>query len=455
VKDTAKAVPARSNPRKLSGHRTIPSSRLYIAVLSAAVATFFLVPVAQAAAAPVFNQNITGNGSGEVSSTGGIGAFPGFEEFGSLWGGEPPIECSYASPGPATGLCEDEVPVEEGFTGIALRAIPAVGSEFAGWVLTNAANEPLSPEIDCNSTPNCFALAGSGFSVKAVFCTTGTAQGWGAACKVVLHDNHHLTVFKTGEGTVVISPGGIECTPAKNPCLFEGVELGAAVILTASPASGWAFSNWAGCAEHVGLTCKVKMGNALPIKVTFVKTPSLTVEKAGSGYGKVAAMGISCDENCWKASSAVKTGNLVTVKATPAKGSEAAVFEGGTGSASSCSGGTCTFTISENSSVKVKFNVIPTKTLTVNLTGPGAYKGRVTGKGKGSYGPVINCGAGCTSQTETFSSTDEVTLSASAPTGYTFSGWNVTGGEPGDCTGTKSPCYLRTDADKTLSAEFK
>jgi hypothetical protein len=267
-----------------------------------------------------------------------------------------------------------------------------------------------------------------------------------------------LTIAKTGEGTVVSSPAGIECTGAKTGAECEGkFEENELITLTASPAADYAFSAWAGCTEHVGLTCKVKMDKAKTVKVTFVKTPLLTVEKAGSGYGKVAATGISCDESCSSAASAIKTGTAVTVKVTPAKGSEAAVFENGTGSASGCSGASCTFTISTNSSVKVKFSPISTKTLTVDLTGPAAYKGKVTGKGvvKGLTGAAINCGSGCTTQTESFFSTDTVTLTAVAGTGYTFGGWSVSGGSAGTCTGKTSPCTLATDADKTVEAEFK
>jgi uncharacterized repeat protein (TIGR02543 family) len=268
-----------------------------------------------------------------------------------------------------------------------------------------------------------------------------------------------LTIAKTGEGTVVSSPTGIECTGAKTGAECEGeFEKDQLVTLTASPASGYAFSAWGyGCLEHVGLTCKVKMDKAKTVKATFVATPSLTVEKAGSGQGKVGAMGISCDGNCSKATSAIKTGTAVTVKATPAKGSEAAVFEGGAGSASGCSGAGCTFTISEASSVKVKFAAIPTKNLTVKLKGPGAYKGKVKGKAfvKGLAQAGINCGSGCTSSTESFFATDNIELSAAASTGYTFEGWTVTGGSAGTCTGKTSPCTLATDADKTVEAEFK
>ena len=268
---------------------------------------------------------------------------------------------------------------------------------------------------------------------------------------------NHLTVYKTGEGTVVLSPGGMACTPAENPCLFEGVESGKTVTLTVSPATDWAFSAWSGCLVHEGLKCTVLMDKAKTVKVTFVKTPLLTVEKAGYGYGKVAAMGISCDESCSKATSGIKTGMMVTVKATPAKGSEAAVFEDGTGSASGCSGGVCVFTISVNSSVKVKFDPVPTQILTVNLIGPAAYKGKVSGKGVVSrYGAAINCGAGCTSQTESFFAIDTVTLTATAPTGYAFAGWSLPeGSNAGTCTGTTTPCTIPTNSSKTLAAEFE
>ena len=267
-----------------------------------------------------------------------------------------------------------------------------------------------------------------------------------------------LTIAKTGTGTIVSNPKGIECTGAKTGAECEhAYEVNENVTLTASPASGYAFSAWAGCTTHIGLTCTVEMSKAKTVKVTFVATPSLTITKAGSGQGKAGATGISCDENCSTASSAVKTGTVVTVKATPAKGSKPAVFEGGTGSASGCSGETCTFTISENSSVKVKFDPIPTKTLTVKLTGPAAYKGKVSGKGivKGLTASAINCGAGCTSQTESFFATDTVTLTAAAGTGYTFAGWSLEGSEAGTCTGTTTPCTIPTSTDKTLKAEFK
>jgi uncharacterized repeat protein (TIGR02543 family) len=458
------ASSARSKARKPSGHGGSASSgRLRLTILLATVAAFLLVPASQAFAefgeglgTGHLKVNVSGSGHGEVSST--HGGLPGFIEELGYFKGVPPIECSGP---PASGVCEDELEAEEAggeFGAVSLEAIPSAGTEFVGWtvqegVIFSGCNEAVSSEEETKP------LEGRGRPGKG-YCAIGTEEAGNAEVTAVFKSTGPagpaLTIAKTGEGTVTSNPKGIECTGAKTGAECEhAFELNQMVELTASPASGYAFSAWAGCTEHVGLTCKVKMEKAKTVKVTFVATPSLTVEKAGSGQGKVGAPGISCDENCSKATSAVKTGTSVTVKVTPAKGSEAAVFENGTGSASGCSGASCTFTISANSSVKVKFSPIPTHTLTVNLTGPAAYKGKVTGKGtlKGLTGSAINCGSGCTTQTESFFTGDTVTLTAVAGTGYTFAGWS--GSEAGTCTGTTSPCTISTSANKTLSAEFK
>jgi len=414
-------------------------SRLRLTVLFAIVAAFLLIPVAQAAASTM-TFNISGTGSGKVTD------WLGEEKNGA---GSPPLECSYVSPGPATGVCTNEMFVSfEGKGESGLQAYPAPGSEFAGWTIEEGSDQA---EVCNNKEFQEFFLNNFGYASCTVEATeegTGNAK---ASVTFTKSTQFPLTVARTGEGTITSKPGGIICGSECNAEFNEG----STVTLTASPASGYAFSAWAGCTEHVGLTCKVTMDKAKTVKATFVATPSLTVEKAGSGQGKVGATGISCDENCSTATSAIKTGTSVTVKVTPAKGSEAAVFEGGTGSASGCSGASCTFTISENSSVVVKFDPKPTKTLTVNLTGPAAYKGKVSGKGtvKGLTASAINCGAGCTTQTESFFEGDTVTLTAVAGTGYTFAGWS--GSEAGTCEGTTSPCTISTSANKTLSAEFK
>jgi hypothetical protein len=389
----------------------------------AAAAAFLLVPVAQAAAAGKLHVKIAGTGTGKV-----ISKYPEF------FPGTPPIECSGP---PTSGVCENTMSELEEAGAVALGANAAPGSEFVGWTIEEG-----------------FSLSGCEEPAVAE-CIIGVEEAESEDAKVTaifnLEKGFPLTVAKTGEGTVVSSPKGIECGE-KCTKLFEG-----SVTLTASPANGYVFNSWAGCTEHVGLTCKVTMDKAKTVKASFIATPSFTIEKAGSGQGKASATGISCDENCSSASSAIKAGTSVTVKVASAKGSEPAVFEGGTGSASGCSGASCTFTISENSSVVVKFDPKPTNNLTVTLTGPARYKGKVSGKGtvKGLTASAISCGSGCVTQTESFFASDTVTLTAVAGTGYKFAGWNAPGEEAGTCTGTTTPCTISTSLNKALSAEFE
>jgi Divergent InlB B-repeat domain len=445
VRDTAKSSSARPGSTISTRRRTrfgvAPAS---MAVLALAVAALFLIPVAQAAASGL-KVNLAGTGKGTVKNN------PLFTPT------TPEVECSGP---PKTGVCES--PIGNGGEDNALGAIPAPGSEFTGWTIeVGHVFEPEEGESGCDESPTekniskIWSENFAGFEGDTGMCLIAPEGGESkltATFTAVGVKKFPVTIAKTGEGTVTSNPAGIVCTGAKTgaECVSE-FEEGSTVEFTASPASGYIFSAWGGCTEHSGLTCKVLVTKATTVKATFVKAPSLTIEKAGSGQGKALATGISCDENCSKASSAVKTGTVVTVKPTPAKGSEAAVFEGGTGSASGCSGAVCTFTISENSSVKVKFNAAPTKTLTVKLTGPAAYKGKVSGKGtaKGLTLSAINCGAGCTTQTESFFASDTVTLTAAAGTGYTFAGWSG-----GGCSGTGN-CAVTMSSDQTVSAEFE
>jgi Divergent InlB B-repeat domain len=403
-----------------------------LTILLAAVGALMLIPAAQAFANEPLTVKITGTGAGKVASATEICCYKG----------SPAIACEYKSPGPATGTCKTFMSNEgEGWEQVYVNAEAAPGSKFVKWEVKNTEFEA------CGTFKTCAPYVeppetGSG---EAEVIATFEAEAPKPSIKVT----------KTGEGTVVSSPAGISCGATCEASFEKGT-----VKLTASPASGWALMAWSGCTVKVGLTCEVTLSEvkAYAVKVTFVETPSFTIEKAGTGVGKVATTGISCDDSCSKSTAAIKTGASVTVKVTPGKGNEFVGFEGGTGSASGCSGATCTFTISAASSVKAKFSPIPTKTLTVNITGPGAYKGKVVGKGttvKGAYSTTLSCGAGCTSAVETFFATGTTELVATAATGYSFKGWTVEGGSAGTCTGTTTPCTLLTDANKTVKAKFE
>jgi len=399
-----------------------------ITILLAALGALLLVPVAAASAANDVHIKIEGTGAGTVVGLGTEG------EDGTT----PLVNCSYASPGPTTGACDVEHGLFFGEFPLAqVEAQPAPGSAFA-WTVEEGfgIGGGCSEEEPDPSDPACAAVdfgeSGEEIKLKAVF-------------------NKAFTVEKSGgEGTVIGANSGMNCTPSQSSC---SVEYTGAETLTASPAAGYAFSKWKGCTTAVGLKCEIAaVTSSTKVIAYFVPTKTLTVNKAGSGSGTAKATGISCDESCSTATSAILAGKTVKVTTAPAKSSEAGVLSGGTGSAAVCNGlSSCEFVIEANQTLTATFAATPTHTLKVNLTGPAAFKGKVAGKGtaKGLLKSAISCGTGCSTQTESFLATDTVTLTATAPTGYTFEGWSGAG-----CSG-KGSCVVATSSNKEVSAEFK
>ena len=166
-------------------------------------------------------------------------------------------------------------------------------------------------------------------------------------------------------------------------------------------------------------------GTGLPIG------PTLTVSKSGAGTGTVTSSpaGINCGTAC---AASYVTGTPVTLTATPATGSTFTGWSGG-----GCSGvGTCLVTLTADTTVTATF-MVQSFALTVNKTGNGT--GTVTSTPAG-----INCGATCSFN---YSFNTQVTLTQTAATGSTFTGWS------GACTGTGS-CVVTMNAAKTVTANF-
>ncbi len=121
-------------PTKASSAGSTQRQASRLALLLSVTAALLLLPAALAVAAPPNGSMkvlIEGAGSGEVKSIGEEGEL-------ETWPGSPPIACTYASPGPATGVCEDEMSDEEGSYGVLMIATPAPGSKFSGWVIEGA-----------------------------------------------------------------------------------------------------------------------------------------------------------------------------------------------------------------------------------------------------------------------------------------------------------------------------
>jgi uncharacterized repeat protein (TIGR02543 family) len=254
-----------------------------LALLLATAAALLLIPAAQAFAAGTIHVNINGTGHGEVSSVGGYSGFPG------AWEGSPPIQCS--GPPPA-GTCATGLVIEPGLNetieAVIPHEIPAAGSEFAGWIITEGSTttgEPCGTETECLV----FAEIGQGdVRVTATFCPTGS----GGECVFP------LTVFVTGEGTVTSNPAGIECLPGEEECEASFEE--GTVELEAQPEAGYTFAGWIGCRHATAETCTVNVTAATEVTAVFLEkgapgeTPTVT-EFSGSLEGHCTEGGVKIE----------------------------------------------------------------------------------------------------------------------------------------------------------------
>ena len=280
---------------------------------------------------------------------------------------------------------------------VTLTANPAAGSAFAGW------------SGACSGTGTCIVAMNANAAVTATFNPGVT-----------------LTVSKagTGSGTVTSSPSGINCGSTCSARYGSGQQ----VTLTAIAAAGSAFAGWSGACSGTG-TCVVAMSANRTVTATFSPTFTLTVSKAGAGSGTVTSSpsGINCGSIC---SASYASGQKVTLTATVAAGS---VFVGWSGA---CSGtATCVVTMNGTKAVTAMFN--PTFTLTVSKSGTGS--GTVTSSPAG-----INCGSTCAAS---YTSGQQVTLTASAGSGSRFTGWT------GACSGT-GKCTVSMTAPLSVGATF-
>ena len=235
-----------------------------------------------------------------------------------------------------------------------------------------------------------------------------------------------VTTAGTGSGTVASVPGGISCPTTCSATFAPGTK----ITLSARPATGSAFAGWSGGACSGTGLCQVTLGADQSVTATFTTKNTLTVTDAGAGTGTVtsAPQGISCPTTC---SSGFAAGSMVTLTASPSAGSTFAGWSGG-----GCSGtGACAVTMSSDLSVTATFGLPPALTVTVG----GSGSGRVTSSPTG-----ISCPGTCSSS---FAPGTKVTLTATASSGSTFSGWS------GACSGTGG-CVLTMTGSLNVTASF-
>lgn len=129
-------------------------------------------------------------------------------------------------------------------TSVTLTARAASGYTFSGWSGSG-----------CAGTGTCTVTMSAARSVSATFTALPTFA---------------VTTTVTGSGTVTSTPAGISC----GADCTESYASGTSVTLTATPASGYAFSGWSGDCSGVGSTCALTVTAARNITATFTRTVS-------------------------------------------------------------------------------------------------------------------------------------------------------------------------------------
>ena len=335
-----------------------------------------------------------------------------------------PADGTVTSVAPHTGIdcgptCAHEFPAGSDVT---LNALPDQASEFTGWSGSG-----------CSGTGPCEVTMSAAHTVTATFA-------------LLPPPTHELTVAKAGapaDGTVTsVAPHtGIDCGPT---CSHE-FPAGSDVTLNALPDQASEFTGWSGSGCSGTGPCEVTMSAAHTVTATFALLPppthELTVAKAGApADGTVTSVaphtGIDCGPTC---AHEFPAGSDVTLNALPDQASE---FTGWSGSG--CSGtGPCEVTMSAAHTVTATFALLPPPTHELTVAKAGApADGTVISAPTG-----IDCGPTCSHD---FAAGSDVTLTATADTGSTFTGWSGSGIS---CSGTGT-CTVALNADEIVTATF-
>ncbi len=222
-------------------------------------------------------------------------------------------------------FCSDDFEVG---TKVTLTATSAPGSAFYSWKRCDSGGV---------NGRQCTVTMDKAKTVTAVFATT-----------------NELSVTKApGLGKVQSSPGGILCLancPETTAAFLEGTK----VMLKAVPSKRFALAEWTGDCSGTG-TCELTMGEDHEVGALFAEVPkhALALTKSGGGAGTVKSdpAGINCGLTCSAQVSSFYQEDLITLTATPGKGSAFAGWSGG-----GCSGtGGCEATVSAVAEVKAEF----------------------------------------------------------------------------------------------------
>jgi hypothetical protein len=284
---------------------------------------------------------------------------------------------------------------------VTLTASAQPPSVFAGW--TGA----------CSDAGTCQPTLSGDANVGAIFNTI---------------PSYVLQVIANGSGTVTSDPSGINC-PGTCGASFQS---GTVVTLIPQPNPDWAFVGWEGdprCRPFHADPCSLTLNVNDTVGADFTAN-RLYVTTTGSGTVTSNPPGVSCPGPSCMAD--FRYGTQVSLNATAGPGW---MFAGWTGA---CSGaGACQATVNGPISVGATFSQIPAYSLAVSTSGSGSVTSDPVG---------VSCGADA-SCSGMFNTGTQVSLTAAANAGWTFSGWS------GACSGIQ-PCQLTVNGPASVSATF-
>ena len=306
--------------------------------------------------------------------------------------------------------------------------------------------------INCGSTCSQSYAAGTAVVLTAAPGRSWVFGGWSGACTgtsttctVTVNDTTTVTASAfwaigaappiayglhtvvTGNGSVTSAPAGISCGSACSTAFNANTS----VTLSAVAGAGSVFAGWSGACSGTSATCTVTMADARTVGASFVASAQYTLSVTSGAGGIVTTVpgAIDCGTRCIAGFAA---GTAVNLVARPNPGYRFAGWSG------ACSGtSTCDLTMNANSAVQASFAPVAAGqyALTVHDFGQGTIVSLTGG---------INCGTACSAA---FASGTQVTLIATAASGYRFAGWS------GACFGADA-CVVWMDDLADVNAFF-
>ncbi len=273
-------------------------------------------------------------------------------------------------------------------------------------------------------------------------------------------------------GTSVVGEGSVVCEVEghEEPCAAE-YETGTEVTLKALKGAHSGFVKWsnatgaaeASCKNKTTSTCTFTISSASTVQAEFVGLPTRTLQVTVTGSGKVSeAVGSPAPvsgsiSNCTSAGSAGCSAEYYEteepeLEATAEPNNHLEGWSVSGAASTTCSGETspCKIQVGTTNVTAGASFAFSGSQLTVEKGGSGT--GTVSSVQSGLGFEAIACGLHCS---ELFAPATVVELAATAGEHSEFTGWTTSEGNPGNCTGTTSPCVVTISEATKLKADFE